>query len=137
MRKMNFEFNSLMSDFIKEMNLELSNRFYWYLGYTEALTDGYQKPNTIAFNYPDGFKSRNDLCAAWLLFLADIYEEDFYDGVNIQAIDFFNNGLIEKLLHIDTLKDRIANMANCIGVEVEFGKDSDGYLTAYVVGFCK
>ena len=137
MKKMNFEFNSLMSDFIKEMNLELSNRFYWYLGYTDALTDGYQKPNTIAFNYPDGFKSRNDLCAAWLLFLADIYEEDFYDGVNIQAIDFFNNGLIEKLLHIDTLKDRIANMAKYIGVEVEFGKDSDGYLTAHVVGFCK
>ena len=136
MRKMIFGFNPLMSDFIKEMNLELSNRFYWYLGYTEALTDGYQKPNTVAFNYPDAFKNTNELCAAWMDFVADIYEDDFDEDLMEDTMDFFNKGLIEKILHIDTLETRIANMARNAGVEVEFGKDSDGYLTAYVVGKC-
>ena len=137
MRKMNFGFNSLMSDFIKEMNNDLNNSFYWYLGYTTALTDGYQKPNTVAFQYPDAFKNTNELCAAWMDFVADIYEEDFDEDMMEDTMDFFNKGLIEKLIHIETLETRISNMAGYAGVEVEFGQDSDGYLTACVIGICK
>lgn len=137
MRKMNFGFNSLMNDFIKEMNNDLNNSFYWYLGYTTALTDGYQKSNTVAFQYPDAFKNTNELCAAWMDFVADIYEEDFDEDMMEDTMDFFNKGLIEKLIHIDTLETRIANMAGYVGVEVEFGKDSDGYLTACVIGIRK
>lgn len=123
------------NDFFKMLHYDVKAKFHEYVEYVRVLTDDFNTPNKIAFNYNDAYKNTNELCAAWLKYVGE--QLPLYDTEIV--MDYFNEKKrdFEIAIKIYSLNELVEDCAKQEKVMVEFGEDSDGYTTVYVVGNIK
>lgn len=123
------------NDFFKMLNDDVKANFHEYVEYVRTLTDDFNTPNRIAFNYNDAYKNTNELCAAWLNYVGE--QLPSYDTEIV--MDYFNEKKrdFEIAIKIYSLNELVEDCAKQEKVMVDFGEDSDGYITVYAVGNIK